>query len=129
MSVTPETLNALYHLIVQDDALLTRLQGAGTAVEVAHIIANAAAHQGISVSSDALLPHLEEVALRATSHELSSAQLEEVSAGKSQYTINVLNNRPYPGFCIFQKPPSTFPNSSLPHLMAWTSYPPVYRLD
>lgn len=111
MTLSESELKTLHQLVEQDDALRGRVQAAQTALDVAQILAQAGCAHGLSVTSDALLPHIENAALQSTGKELTEAELTDVAGGKT-YTLNFLHFRnedlPKP-YCIFTPPAGSNP--------------------
>lgn len=107
MTLSESELKTLHQLVAQDDALRGRVQAAQTALDVAQIIAEAGCAHGLSVTSDALLPHIENAALQSTGKELTEAELADVAGGKT-YTLYFFNKElPKPYF--FFTPPAVHP--------------------
>lgn len=112
MTISESELKTLHQLVTQDQALLARVQAAATAQEVAQLITQAACAQGLGVTPEALLPHIEDAAPPPQSTALTEAQLDDV-AGGATYTININNTRPIKDVYFFQ-PPITFPGNEHP---------------
>ncbi len=106
MTLSESELKTLHQLVEQDDALRGRVQAAQTALDVAQIMAEAGCANGLSVTSDALLPHIENAALQSTGKELTEAELADVAGGKT-YTLHFRNEespKPY----YFFTPPAVY---------------------
>ena len=114
MTLSESELKTLHQLVEQDDGLRGRVQAAQTALDMAQIMAQAGRANGLSVTSDALLPHIESVSLQSTGKELNDVELADVAGGKT-YTIHMQYVWPNPHFFL-KRPPVQTPEAEQMYL-------------
>lgn len=81
MSLSDQTLSALQTLMAQDKALLAQVQATNDVAQAAHIIAAAAAKNGLEIQEAELVEYFEEASKVAANQALSDQQLEAVAGG------------------------------------------------